>query len=91
MISWDGTIAVILGTAALLAAIAYLVRFLVKVGRVGRAVFEIVDRELTHNHGTSIKDDVYGTAVALGKLQREVDQIGSDLYNHLAERTPKTP
>lgn len=64
----------IIGAAAFLKAalyIAYGVRFVVhKLDQID----EITQRELSHNHGTSIKDDVHGLAVSIGSLQRESDE-----------------
>lgn len=36
---------------------------------------ELVTHELEHNGGGSIKDDVVGIAVAVGQLQRQVDEL----------------
>lgn len=35
----------------------------------------IVTRELTHNHGTSMKDDVYGTAIASRRHGERLDTL----------------
>lgn len=35
-----------------------------------RAIRHLVERELDHNHGSSMKDDIHGMAVAIGLLQR---------------------
>lgn len=48
----------------------------------------VLNRELTHNHGTSIKDDITGLAVGLGTLHREVDSIGTRV-DTLASLTSK--
>lgn len=81
----------VVALAAFLAALAYLVRLGRRFARTGRAVWRLVDQELTHNHGTSMKDDVYGIAVSVGELSRKVDDLSHDLYHHLAEKDPKTP
>lgn len=49
-------------------------------------VATVVARELTNNHGSSLKDDVDGIAVAVGALSRQVDDIDERLTNHLKER-----
>lgn len=87
----DQTIGWILAAAALIAALVYLIRFGRKVLRIVRAIQHVVEGELEHNHGSSIKDDVHGIAVATGKLQRDVDALGKDFYAHLAEKGPRTP
>lgn len=68
--------------AALLAAVAYLgkvtrasVRWFRAVGRTVNVIEGVVQRELDHNHGSSIKDDVYGIARAVGVLGRTVDDL----------------
>lgn len=38
------------------------------------AIDELLQQELTHNHGSSIKDDVHGMAMSIGGLQREQDE-----------------
>lgn len=93
----------IVGAAALLAAIAYLARFVRRTSQRLYAILRIVERELdagdqsepvktvvqrelTNNHGSSIKDDVDGIAVAVGALSRQVDDIDERLTTHLNER-----
>lgn len=46
------------------------------------AIDELLSRELEHNHGGSIKDDVHGIAVAQGHTQRRVDQLVAALRRH---------
>jgi len=50
------------------------------------AIDNIITRELEHNHGSSIKDDVYGLAVAFGKLQREVGHMQYELRAHIRQQ-----
>lgn len=52
---------------------------------------EKVSRELEHNHGSSMKDDLHGVAVAVGTLQREFTDFKRDFYHHLAEKGPQSP
>lgn len=56
-------------------SIRYLARTIRAVFRKLEAIDALLSRELEHNHGSSIKDDVAGTAVAVGKLGREVDNL----------------
>lgn len=67
-------------TAVWVAAIAAGTAGLVYLARVARnvvqaiaAILHIVERELEHNHGSSMKDDMTGMAIAIGKLQRDRD------------------
>lgn len=69
-------------SAAVLAALAVIGRALRSglawcrmVARQLRAIDAIVQRELEHNHGSSIKDDVHGIAVAVGLLQRRAAEM----------------
>lgn len=62
--------------AAIAAGLAGLIFLATKVRDVVQsivAIQHIVERELEHNHGTSMKDDTHGMAVAIGKLQRDRD------------------
>lgn len=56
----------------------------------------LASKELEHNHGSSVKDDVHGIAVSVGLLQREFgrfrsdfDHLRGDFDQHINER--KTP
>lgn len=40
---------------------------------------ELLESELTHNHGSSMKDDVYGVARGLGQMQRVVEDLTAQL------------
>lgn len=77
---WAATVA---GVAAGVAGLGYLARLVwrgaVKLDRIN----ELVSRELTHNHGSSMKDDLHGIAVALVETQRQVD----DLTGHVTRLT----
>lgn len=35
----------------------------------------LVDRELNHNHGSSIKDDTYGTAISAHYAHQRIDEL----------------
>lgn len=50
---------------------------------------KLASKELEHNHGSSVKDDVHGIAVSVGYLQREVGRLRRDFDSHINER--KTP
>lgn len=83
-ITWEGIVA----AAAVAAALLYLL----KIGRSAAVkldrIWQLASRELEHNHGGSIKDDVYGTAVAIGKTQRQVERLEKrlDRIAHVAAR-----
>lgn len=59
--------------AAGTAGLAYLGRGVRNVVQAIAVIQDIVQRELEHNHGSSMKDDTHGMAVAIGKLQRDRD------------------
>jgi hypothetical protein len=59
--------------AAGIAGFIYLARVVLYIARSIEAVRHLVQRELEHNHGSSMKDDVHGMAVAIGQLQRDRD------------------
>jgi hypothetical protein len=65
--------------AAGLAALGYLGRRIARAFRALEALQRVVDHELTHNHGTSIKDDTHGTAIAAKKTADAVDGLRRDL------------
>jgi hypothetical protein len=76
--------------AALLTALGIIGRYMVKAFVSLRKMFNMVDiietivsQELTHNHGSSMKDDLYGMAVAFGLTQRQVDDMEEILYDHV--------
>lgn len=59
-------------------AVDYLVANVGEIRELGKDVAdlrEIVARELTHNGGGSIKDDVHGMAINLGKADRRLDRL----------------
>lgn len=76
--------------ALLIAAIAGGVAALGYLAKKARDVFlaigaiqHLVERELEHNHGSSMKDDMHGIAVAVGQLQRDRDEDRDVLDNAL--------
>lgn len=84
--------------AAAIAALVYVAQWVVRrvrdlwrwgrnLARVLHAVHELVDRELTNNHGSSMKDDVDGLAVAVGAMSRLVDDLDERLTSHLNDRS----
>lgn len=73
-----GWVAVI---AAGVAGAVYLARLAAKGFRAVSTMAELVERELQPNHGSSIKDDVHGMAVALGITQRRLDQVERDVQH----------
>lgn len=75
-------------TAALAAAVMaglYLFRKARKAFQWIETVHRITTRELTHNHGSSMKDDTHGLAVALGEVQRRMDDLETDFRTHLRD------
>lgn len=82
--TYEGVAAGIVFVGAVLTALGYLIRLGRKLIRYVVALHNTVERELNHNHGTSIKDDTYGTAVIVGTLQRDV----TFLYRHLGIERP---
>lgn len=72
--------------AAIAAAVIYLFRLLraavLKLDRLDK----LASKELEHNHGSSMKDDVHGLAVAFGHMQREVGALRHDFDTHVNER-----
>lgn len=78
--------AAIAATAAALAAMGYIARLVRRLVRIAAAVEHVVTNELTHNHGSSIKDDVYGIAVAVGELSRRVDEIETNMIERHRQR-----
>lgn len=61
--------------AAGLGGIAYLARILIRLVKAWEAISIVVNRELSHNHGTSIKDDVHGTAISVNQLHADVVEL----------------
>lgn len=78
-------LALLAGAAAGLAGLLYLLGRARRAARVLDAIQALVERELEHNHGGSIKDDVHGTAVAVGVLQRRVSDLEREYRAHVAE------
>ena len=81
--TYEGVAAALVLVVGVLAGIGYLIRLLRKAVRYLVALHSTVDRELNHNHGSSIKDDTHGTAITVGQLWRELEQVKKDLYAHL--------
>lgn len=68
----------IVGGTVALASMVKAVAFLARGGRrlVHKldAIDQLLTQELTHNHGSSIKDDVHGLALSIGEMQRDRDE-----------------
>lgn len=84
----------ILYSAAVTAALGVLLVSTVKVvrrlfswGRVigtrVQTVTALVERELQHDSGRSMKDDVHGLAVSMGLMQRQQAQLEHELEQHI--------
>ena len=70
-----GTAAELITAAAAAAALLYLLGLLLKIALRVDAIGTLVRRELAGEHdGSTIKDDVHGMAVALGKMQRDREE-----------------
>lgn len=76
-------IAVCLTAAALIAALGYLARKLRRLLEVVAAAYRLLQLELEHNHGGSIKDDITGMAISIGRVDREVTDLRSDFDEHV--------
>lgn len=67
----DAVIVSLISTAGLIAVA--LISQAHRTGKRLKAIDERTERELDHNHGSSIKDDTKGTAIAVGQMQRRLD------------------
>lgn len=72
-----------------LAGLVYIIGRARKAARVLDAIQHIVERELEHNHGSSMKDDMHGVAVSVGKLQRRQDDLERRFDQHLNHKAPR--
>jgi hypothetical protein len=68
-------VALVAGSVVVLSGVGYLFGRLRAVFRFVETIHHITTKELEANHGGSMKDDLSGVAVAVGKLQRRVDTI----------------
>lgn len=41
----------------------------------------VIDRELNHNHGSSLKDDVHGIAISVHRAHNRIDELENTLAN----------
>ena len=81
---------------AVLSAVGYIITKVRKAARSLDAIEDLVNllpdmqaivaRELEHNHGSSMKDDMHGVAVSVGKLQRRQDDLERRFERHLTTR-----
>ena len=65
--------------AAAVGAIVLLYRTGVALVRRLDALDQLLTRELTHNHGSAMKDDLHGIAVSIGRMQRVQDDTLADV------------
>lgn len=63
--------------SAALAALAYLSRMVWRGFRLVEQVGELLQHELTHNSGSSMKDDLAAIAVAVGRLQADMHDLAT--------------
>lgn len=79
------TIDLDVGTLAALATLAAFVgaglRGMYRMARKLDELNDLASRELEHNHGSSMKDDLHGLAVAVGQQQRQLDDLDTRLDN----------
>lgn len=78
-----GLVGIIVATAALLGAIGYLVNRVRRAWKVVVAVINVINRELHHNGGSSMKDDVTNLTRAVNLVARQVDDLDSRFSDHL--------
>lgn len=71
--------------AAGLAGLIYLGQRARTAMRAIEALQRVVSHELTHNHGTSIKDDTYGIAVSTKQISDAVDELRTGLSAIVAD------
>lgn len=57
------------------------VRFVVRVFRALDAAAPVILKELRHNGGSSMKDDLHGIAQAVGDLQRRVTDLEQRVHH----------
>lgn len=72
-----------------LGAILRIVERELDAGPQSEPVKTVVNRELTNNHGSSMKDDLDGLTTGFGLLARQVDGLQADFDDHIKER--RTP
>ena len=77
------------------APLGVLARSVLKLLNLVRQLQDLAARELTHNRGTSMKDDLHGVALALGSLQRAHDDLTNQVIDlttrfdaHVLQETP---
>lgn len=75
--------ALIPAVTAFLMAVGWLTQKVRRLIRVMETLNAVVTRELTPNHGGSMKDDVHGTAVSTHELEKRVDALSDALADHL--------
>lgn len=80
--SVDSVVAYGAAAAAVVWFLKLLRQLVLKLDRLDR----LASKELEHNHGSSVKDDVHGIAVSVGYLQREMGRLRTDFDQHVSER-----
>lgn len=85
--SWAGLIVV---CVAAVAGLFQVVKGGLSLGKKVDILVAIINRELTHNHGTSMKDDTYGTARSMASLSGRLASVERELSEHLRLSTMAT-
>lgn len=79
MIDLTGSAMTVAALAAGVAGLGYLIRLLRRWAAMLNKLVALAEHELTHNHGTSIKDDAYGLAVSVKVLNDNVDGLRDEM------------
>lgn len=80
---YEQGVATVVGAAALVTAALYLFRQVRRAFQWVETIHHLTTRELEHTDGpdsdSTMKDDLHGVAVALGRLQRRVDHAAAQV------------
>jgi hypothetical protein len=73
--------------AAGLAGLAYLTRAALRFARSVLSIHDLIQRELSQNSGSSMKDELAAVAVAVGQLQGQVEDLkeSKDEAHHILQ------
>jgi hypothetical protein len=85
-VGYEQVVGYIVGVVSLLAALGYLFRKVRRVFQWIESIHDLTTRELEHTDGpqgdSTMKDDLHGVAVALGRLQRRVDSAATSIQRN---------
>jgi hypothetical protein len=79
VIDVTGSATTIAALAAGVAGLGYLIRLVHRWATMLGKLLDLAEHELTHNHGTSIKDDVHGLALSVKVLQDTTDELRDEV------------